>query len=303
DHNQCMRTRPDTHPMALLRKALRSTSQVAGISVNNMEIKTLKSIADALLRLKASISSGVVLNMQTAYDEASRVVTEINKENVSDALTWIISRLDKELSEHRRYLIQKQLASPLASSSSSEIGVAIDKISHRTAPRIHFHDNPITSDVGDFSSVHAKASNGEMYAPAFFGDVVEKKGMPTVDEIAEMECSDADNLRDMIERALKAVGTSQRSNAEGNGPDKLPQRQRLGCTGRHRSDVYLFVKRKGDFQILLDKIVHIPDPELTGVQRLVAAILLSFLTVKPRTTLHTRSAFRGDGTQLPVPIA
>ena len=140
---------------------------------------------------------------------------------------------------HRRYLIQQQLASPFAASSSSDIGNAIDKI--RTAPRAHFQDDPVTERIEQ--PIHRKKGGGEIFTPLFHGAAA----IPTLHDIEEIASTDADILCEMIERALAALHPSHPSHGAEGEHDKSFIKKRPGA--RHKSDVFLFVKKKGEFQV------------------------------------------------------
>lgn len=241
------------------------------LSHNNQH--NCRSIGEVLMRLKSSICSGVVQNMQSAYDDACTVVAEIDSRGPqSETLYWlleryiyadiahlfslIIFRLEKEMSIHRRHLIKEQLTSPLASSSSSEIGVSIDK--HRTQSRIHFQQH---DDLHVSKPAKTGKANGIIHTPLFHGAA----GIPSTEDLEVLDVTDADILREMIERALNTLTPSHPSNQQESS--RSPQKTKyLGGSKRYKSDVFLYVKKKGDFQALLEKMVNNPDPQVTALQ-------------------------------------
>jgi hypothetical protein len=163
-------------------------------------------------------------------------------------------RLEKEMSTHRRHMIKQQLVSPMASCSFSDIGLSLDNI--RSPARNHFHQQVDLQT----KSVPTRKANGIIHTPLFHGATA----IPSTEALEALHANDADILREMIERALIALNSTHPSNhAESRSPQKSKS---IGGGARHKSDVFLFVKKKGDFQALLEKMVNTPEPDITETE-------------------------------------
>jgi len=295
---------------ALLRKALRGAEQTCGINTSDRDIKILKHIGESMLQLRSAVLSGVVSAVQNSYDDARKLLEDLRmSEHLSASYSWVLDRLEKELSQQRRQLVQKQLHSPFSATGPSAVGTSlVHNLKFRRGGGWIDDSLSVVSDTKSKKSASKKstatiAAPGHGYAPVFHGQTLAVVGEGDDDDY-DSSVGDDTCLVEMIETVVAAHSSNQ------------PRFH--GRKLRGKDDRYVFVRRKGDFQVRLYKLIRVhfkqflyyqihlervacnSSGDFTITQRLASAILLVFLSLRPGSngvpTSPTRMSSQGKKT-------